>query len=390
MNPGRFEEHPIPLMVTTSWGWIWSPTSAFWSEDNTPKSPQPGHQSGSTFPLKSASVSLLESGSTTVAMCPPYLVALRAPNGGLFTTGRFPHASNHNLVRRHGKLRFARHLFFNGIDNMMGHERLAVIFADITIGNVACFTSQIAGELSTVIVLDNDRAPSRGLQDFDDRFSVQRNQPANLKLIGGYAFGIENLHGLTDHALRGTPSDQGNVRARFPHQVLRRHRSFNASNLALPLFHHGAALVRVGELVADQHAILIVFVGGGGVHIPRYTGNRAWGDPGFGDLVPFVSVLAVRRICGGVGGPARMPDQGGRRWEREARRIKRRCTDRGLAGGPDANRCNQFTAINFNVEIEILGIDGRPAFRQQQIRQNDSRTLEPVGEIVHFGNQLET
>ena len=58
-------------------------------------------------------------------------------------------------------------------------------------------------------------------------------------------------------------------------------------------------------------------------------------------------------------------------------------------GGSDANRCNQFTAINFNVEIEILGIDGRPAFRQQQIRQNDSRTLEPVGEVMHFGNKLE-
>ena len=124
-----------------------------------------------------------------------------------------------------------------------------------------------------------------------------------------------------------------------------------------------------------------MFVGGGGVNIPGYTGNRAWGDPAFRDLVPFVSVLAVRRICGGVGGPARMPDQGGRR---------RRCTDRGLAGGPDANRCNQLTAINFNVEIEVLGIDALSAFRQQQIRQNDSRTLEPVGEVMHFGNKLET
>src|SRR6266567_9584787 len=91
-----------------------------------------------------------------------------------------PPASNQNLVRRHGKLRFARHLFFNGIDNMMGHERLAVILTDITIGNVACFAPEIARELSAVIVLDNDRAPSRGLQDFDDRFSVQRNEPANL------------------------------------------------------------------------------------------------------------------------------------------------------------------------------------------------------------------
>src|SRR5213592_156514 len=159
MNPGRFEEHPIPLMVTTSWGWIWSSTSAFWSEDNTPKSPQPGHQSGSTFPLKSASVSLLESGSTTVAMCPPHLYR-RAHRPASYCgtnflgAGRFPLASNHNLVRRHGKLRFARHLFFNGIDNVMGHERLAVILTDITIGNVACFAPEIARELSAVIVLD--------------------------------------------------------------------------------------------------------------------------------------------------------------------------------------------------------------------------------------------
>src|SRR5437867_9644272 len=84
----------------------------------------------------------------------------------------------------------------------MGHERLAVILTDITIGNVACFAPEIARELSAVIVLDNDRALSRGLQEFDDRFPMQRNEPANLKLIGGYAFGIENLHGLTDHALR--------------------------------------------------------------------------------------------------------------------------------------------------------------------------------------------
>src|SRR5437773_12321656 len=111
-------------MVTTSWGWIWSSTSAFWSEDNTPKSPQPGHRSGSTFPLKSASVSLLESGSTTVAMCPPHLFSV-GPTGQIASVHRFaaslplvaPPRLNHNFVRRHGKLRFARHLFFNGIDN---------------------------------------------------------------------------------------------------------------------------------------------------------------------------------------------------------------------------------------------------------------------------------
>src|SRR5207247_2613835 len=114
-------------------------------------------------------------------------------------------------------------------------------------------------------------------------------------------------------------------------------------------------------------------------------------------ITPFVEPHPIKvtsapgsPVSFGGGTAASMPAILRCRFSIMARRIKRRCTDRGLAGGPDANRCNQFTAINFNVEIEILGIDGRPAFRQQQIRQNDSRTLEPVGEIVHFGNQLET
>src|SRR5438552_5576372 len=53
MYPGRFDEQPIPLMVKTSCGWSPSSATAVLRALSTPKSPQPGHQSGSALPLKS-------------------------------------------------------------------------------------------------------------------------------------------------------------------------------------------------------------------------------------------------------------------------------------------------------------------------------------------------
>src|SRR2546426_11136905 len=73
MNPGRLEEQPMPLIVTTLWGETFISASTFCSEDRTPKSPQPGHQSGSTFPLKSAAV--IGFGSSTVAIFAPFIGA---------------------------------------------------------------------------------------------------------------------------------------------------------------------------------------------------------------------------------------------------------------------------------------------------------------------------
>ena len=51
MNPGRFEEQPMPLIVTTWCGFNPSSNSAVCSADSTEKSPQPGHQSGWILPL---------------------------------------------------------------------------------------------------------------------------------------------------------------------------------------------------------------------------------------------------------------------------------------------------------------------------------------------------
>jgi len=45
------ESHGLPLMTTTWCGWSPNSNNAVCSADSTEKSPQPGHQSGCTFPL---------------------------------------------------------------------------------------------------------------------------------------------------------------------------------------------------------------------------------------------------------------------------------------------------------------------------------------------------
>src|SRR5262245_321264 len=57
MNPGRFEEQPMPETISTLWGAIFSSRIASLIDFNTPKSPQPGHQSGWTGPSSSLRVS---------------------------------------------------------------------------------------------------------------------------------------------------------------------------------------------------------------------------------------------------------------------------------------------------------------------------------------------
>src|SRR6185436_10837359 len=57
MYPGRFDEQPMPLITSARCGKMFNSTSACLSALRTPKSPHPGHQSGSALPLKSLIVS---------------------------------------------------------------------------------------------------------------------------------------------------------------------------------------------------------------------------------------------------------------------------------------------------------------------------------------------
>src|SRR5579864_1314786 len=134
MKPGRLDEQPMPLIVTTLYGWICSSTSAFWSAASTPKSPQPGHQSGSTLPLSSCKVTVFNAIS---------VVAMDV-------------SSDHDFVHGHGKLGFPGQLILHCFHDVMRHEGFAVIFADVAVRDEAGFAAQIACELPAVVVFDDD------------------------------------------------------------------------------------------------------------------------------------------------------------------------------------------------------------------------------------------
>src|SRR5687767_370521 len=119
----------MPLTVTIWCGRSPSSAQAFCSPVSTPKSPHPGHQSGSTFPLKS-----LASSFTT---------GLGAPTSG--TVSRVissPHWLDENFLIRHVMFTVRGQLRQHAIDDVVRHERLAVIFADVTGGADARLAAQ--------------------------------------------------------------------------------------------------------------------------------------------------------------------------------------------------------------------------------------------------------
>src|SRR5713226_9813154 len=79
MKPGRFDEQPIPEITANSWGLISSSAQARKSALRTPKSPQPGHQSGDTSGLKSFTSSLMGAVAVAIGMETPEEVSSRQP-----------------------------------------------------------------------------------------------------------------------------------------------------------------------------------------------------------------------------------------------------------------------------------------------------------------------
>src|SRR5271155_683623 len=123
----------MPLMVATSCFGICSSTSAFCTAASTPKSPQPGHQSGSTLPLRSAMV-VSFGAAISVAIVFSLL--------------------DHNFVGGNGKGCAATQLLPYRLYNVVRHKGFAIVFADVSIGHKAGFAAQVAGELATIVVLD--------------------------------------------------------------------------------------------------------------------------------------------------------------------------------------------------------------------------------------------
>src|SRR6266566_3105086 len=185
MKPGKLDEQPMPLMVITSWFGICSSTRAFCTAASTPKSPHPGHQSGSILPFKSAITSCLVTAKP---------VAI------------FLFSSNHDLVGRNRKFGLPSQLFLHCLHNVVRHERFSIVLADVPVRRVAGFAAQVAGELAAVVVLHYDRVP-RAFQNVDNRLAVQRDEPADLKLIGRDPLLTEDLAGFLDHPFGRPPAD---------------------------------------------------------------------------------------------------------------------------------------------------------------------------------------
>src|SRR5438105_8054886 len=104
----------MPLTVSTSCGYSPRSTMACFSEWRTPKSPQPGHQSGSAWPLRSLIVSAgLSSICTSMSASSSLhqdLVGRNVLAGGL---------AQHRL---------------HAIHDVVRHEGLAVVLADVAVG----------------------------------------------------------------------------------------------------------------------------------------------------------------------------------------------------------------------------------------------------------------
>jgi len=103
---------------------------------------------------------------------------------------------------RNRKPGLAGQLRFHCFDNVVRHERFAVVLADVAVPGEASFAPKIAGELAALIVLNHDdilTAPENGA----DFRRVQRHDPFDGELIGHDAFfAREFFYRFVDHARR--------------------------------------------------------------------------------------------------------------------------------------------------------------------------------------------
>src|SRR5207248_1467556 len=271
--------------------------------------------------------------------------------GGGYNRRHVLSSSNHDFMRGNGKFGLPTQLFFHGFDNVVRHERFAIVFSDMSVRHVAGFTAQVAGELTAVVVLHDDGVP-RVFENVENRLAVQRYQPADLKLIGRNALLGEDFAGLFDYPHGRSPADQSDLGIARTRQRRRRNCGLNAVRLPHTLFHHGAALRRVSEFVADQDAIFVVFVTRGSVRVTGNARNGARRDTAFGNLVPLVRAVAVR------------PRWGGR-------------------------RSDQLPTINNLIKVQVLRIHAEPALRQQQIAKYYARALKSIRDIEDLRDNLE-
>src|SRR2546430_9693201 len=89
----------------------------------------------------------------------------------------------------------------------MGHERFAVVLANVALGVESGLAPEIAGKLAAVGVLNHNDVLLP--KDPADLGGVEGNDPFYLKVVGHDAFFAGKfLEGFANHALGRTPADE--------------------------------------------------------------------------------------------------------------------------------------------------------------------------------------
>src|SRR3990170_1225948 len=232
-NPGRFEEHPIPLTIRICHGGSWRSCNAFVSALSTAKSPPPGHQSGF--------VSDLYCWIST--------------------------AMSHHLER-------AGH-------DLAGLKRLPVVLREHLVELVSRLGAKQAGELPRVVPLHAQR-PLHLLEDLLRLLHLERVEVEELEGVDLVPSCGHPDDRLSDRHRRGAPGHDREVRMGCPPELRRLQVVPDPLELAHPLLHHPPTFLDPlrdpCEHVADEDALLHVLVGRGDVLVPLHPRERARGD----------------------------------------------------------------------------------------------------------------
>ncbi len=81
-------------------------------------------------------------------------------------------------------------LLDDAVDDVMGHERFAVVLANMAVDVEPGHAAQIPVELSGIVVLDDDRPLGAG-QRVGHRLGVERNDPFDRQVVGGDTLPIQ-------------------------------------------------------------------------------------------------------------------------------------------------------------------------------------------------------
>src|SRR5437016_3505006 len=243
----------MPETMTMSFGETPALVAPILTPFRTPKSPQPGHQSGSTMPSKRSTGS-----STMVAIVPPespnfflclidrlpgigraglntdaQLAGFRAgfpindfhiPNGlAVAVALGFSNVAGTNLVTQihaHVMVGNLAGLGLADVERMRlalenspdlsrdgsGLERLAIVFQDLVADGVARLSAQKTCELARGVHFHADGALAT-FENVDRFFLMERKQILEVKLIGTYSRGIQLLDSFANHPSGRTPAD---------------------------------------------------------------------------------------------------------------------------------------------------------------------------------------